>query len=125
MQYDAKTPAEYLSMLADDWRKERVLGFRKLLKAHAPELKEHIQYKVLMYGDDKGGVFGLNAQKNFVGFYVGNARKVDPDGSLLDGLSTGKGCIRFTKTKKLEDTRIVEFIQKAMAMRRRGEYFGC
>lgn len=125
MQYDAKNPAEYLAMLDDDWRKETLLAFRKLLKAHAPELKESIKWKMLSYGDGKGGLFALNAQKGYVSFYVGHAKKVDPDGSLLAGLNVGKGCIRFTKSTKLEDTRIEEFIAKAMAMRRRGEDLGC
>jgi uncharacterized protein YdhG (YjbR/CyaY superfamily) len=125
MQYDAKTPAEYLKMLDDDWRKEKLLAFRKLLKTYAPELEESVQWKVLSYADSKGGLFALNAQKNYVSFYVGDAKKIDPDGSLLAGLNVGKGCIRFTKSKQLEDTRIAEFIAKAMAMRRRGEDFGC
>ncbi len=72
MQYDADSPAEYLSMLADDWRKTKLLEVRAFLKKHAPNLKETIQYKMLSYADDAG-----------------------------------------------------EFVKKAMAMRQRGEDFGC
>jgi Domain of unknown function (DU1801) len=67
----------------------------------------------------------LTAQKSSVNFYVGTAAKVDPDGSLLAGLDVGKGCIRFKKTKAIADTRIEEFIVKAMNMLRKGEEFGC
>jgi uncharacterized protein YdhG (YjbR/CyaY superfamily) len=125
MQYDAKTPAEYLKMLEQDWRKDKLLELRNLLKKHGPELKEGIKYGALAYAHDSGGGFALNAQKSSVNFYVGTARKVDPDGVLLAGLDVGKGCIRFKKTKAVADTRIEEFIVKAMSMLRNGEDFGC
>jgi uncharacterized protein YdhG (YjbR/CyaY superfamily) len=125
MQYDVKTPAEYLKVLESDWRKDKVLELRKLIKKHGPELKEGIKYGLLVYRDGDGGPFGLNAQKNSVNLYVGTAKKVDPDGVLLKGLDVGKGCIRFKKTKVISETRIEEFIKRAMDMWRRGEDFGC
>ena len=67
----------------------------------------------------------MNAQKASVNLYVGTASKVDPDGVLLAGLDVGKGCIRFKKTKALADTRIEDFIAKAMSMLCKGEDFGC
>ena len=125
MQYDAKTPAEYLDMLENDWRKEKLIELRKLIKKLGPELDETIRYKMLSYSGSKGGAFALNAQKGSVSLYVGNAKKVDPDGSLLKGLDVGKGCIRFKKTIAVDDTRIAEFIAKAMTMWRKGEDFDC
>lgn len=125
MQYDAKTPTEYLKLLAPDWRKDKLLELRQIIKTHGPELKESIKYGVLSYAHEKGGGFGLNAQKNSVNFYVGTAKKVDPDGVLLAGLNVGKGCIRFTKSKNVSETRIAEFIAKAVGMLRRGEDCGC
>lgn len=125
MQYDASTPAEYLKMLEPDWRKDKLLEIRTLIQKHGPELKEGIKYGALVYAHDSGGGFGLNAQKSSVNFYVGTARKVDPDGSMLTGLDVGKGCIRFKKTKAVADTRIEEFIAKAVGMLRSGEDFGC
>jgi uncharacterized protein YdhG (YjbR/CyaY superfamily) len=125
MQYDAQTPAEYFDMLEDDWRKEKLLALRKLIRKLGPELDESIQYKMLSYSGKKGGAFALNAQKGSVNLYVGNAKKVDPSGSLLKGLDCGKGCIRFRKTVAIADTRIAEFIEKAMSMWRKGEDFSC
>ena len=125
MQYDAKTPTEYLKILEPDWRKDKLLEIRKLIKKQCPELKEGIKWGMLSFSHNEGGGFALNAQKNSVNFYVGNARKIDPDGTLLAGLDVGKGCIRFKKTKMVADTRIEEFIQKAVAMLRKGEDFGC
>ena len=125
MQYDAATPAEYLAMLDQDWRRDKLLELRALLIKHGPELKEGIKYGALAYAHSSGGGFGLNAQKASVNLYVGTASKVDPDGVLLAGLDVGKGCIRFKKTKALADTRIEDFIAKAMSMLRKGEDFGC
>jgi uncharacterized protein YdhG (YjbR/CyaY superfamily) len=125
MQYDAKTPTEYLRLLEPDWRKTKLLEIRKLIKKHGSELKEGIKYGALAYAHPAGGGFALTAQKNSVNFYVGTARKIDPDGTLLAGLDVGKGCIRFKKSKAVADTRIEEFIQKAITMLRNSEEFGC
>lgn len=125
MQYDAKTPAEYLELLDPDWRKDRLLEIRRLIQKHGPEMTEGVRWGALSYSHPTGGGFGLNAQKSTVNFYVGTAKKVDPDGTLLAGLNVGKGCIRFSKTKAVADTRIEEFIQRAVGMLRRGEDCGC
>jgi len=80
---------------------------------------------MLAYAHGKGEGFALNAQKNSVNLCVGRARTIDPDGALLAGLDVGKGCIRFKKTTRVADTRIDEFIKKAVTMLRSGEDFGC
>ncbi|OUN01652.1 MAG: hypothetical protein BAA04_00175 [Firmicutes bacterium ZCTH02-B6] len=125
MQYDVRTPEEYLSVLADDWRRERLLELREIILECGPHLKEGIEYKMLSYRDERGGVFALNAQKHYVALYVGDAQKVDPDGTLLAGLDVGKGCIRFTKSKAVSATRIREFIQRAISIRQRGGDIDC
>ena len=125
MQYDVSTPNEYLSVLEQDWRRDTLLVLRELIQRIAPELQETIKYKMLSYEDDRGPVFALNAQKGYVSFYVGNAEKVDPAGELLSGLDRGKGCIRFRKSVKVEETRIDGFISRAAAMRRDGGDIDC
>lgn len=121
MQYDVETPEAYLEALEDDWRKETLEELRSLILSADPDLVEGIQYKMLAYGDDRGWVLALNAQKHYVSLYVGDANKIDPDGSLLQGLNVGKGCIRFTKSKVVSETRIKEFIERALAMWKQGE----
>jgi uncharacterized protein YdhG (YjbR/CyaY superfamily) len=125
MLYDVKTPEEYLRQLPDDWRKEGVNALREIIKAKGPKLTERINYKMLGYGDGDNIVFCLNAQKNYVSLYVGNASKVDPDGKLLEGLNRGKGCIRFTKSIDISNTRIDEFVERAVEMWEQGEDFDC
>lgn len=125
MQYDVQTPQEYMQMLEDDWRREKLEELRAIIKSCAPELTEGIDYKMLCYRDDKEIVFGLNAQKHYVSLYVGDVTKIDPDGSLLAGLNVGKGCIRFTKSKVISQTGIREFLERAVDMWRRGEDIDC
>ena len=125
MQYDVKTPEEYFAVLEEDWRREKLLHLRDIIKTKAPDLKEIIEYKMLGYRDGRGSIFHLNAQKNFVGLYIGNAKKIDKDGSLLKGIDCGKGCIRIKKTNIIADTRIDEFIERAIKLWKAGEDIGC
>ncbi len=125
MLYEVKTPAEYLNTIDEDWRKEKVLELRKLIFEKAPEIEEGINYKMLSYSDESGIIFHLNAQKNYVSLYVGNASKVDTDGSLLEGINRGKGCVRLSKSIDIDRTRIDEFIERAIAMWKKGEDIHC
>ena len=125
MQYNALTPAEYLDVLEEDWRKETLLQIRDVILEKAYDFKERIHYKMLCYTDELGDLFHLNAQKHYVSLYVGDSAKVDPDGSLLKGLNLGKGCIRFKKSVKVTDTRIDEFIERAVQLWKEGIDIGC
>ncbi len=80
---------------------------------------------MLSYEDDADPIFGLNAQKGYVSFYVGNAQKVDPTGELLGGLDCGKGCIRFKKSTKVAETGIDRFIAQAVTLHRQGVDLDC
>ena len=125
MQYDVKTPEEYLEALEDDWRREKLLELRKLIKEIGPDLVEGIDYKMLSYRDERGILFGLNAQKHYVSLYAGNIEKIDPEGTLLQGLNLGKGCVRFSKTTEVGKTGVAEFLRRAMEMWKRGEDLDC
>jgi len=125
MQYNAQTPVEYLDVLAEDWRKEKLLQLREIILDKAYGFKERINYKMLCYTDKNGDLFHLNAQKNYVSLYVGNSSKIDTDGSLLKGLDIGKGCIRFKKSVVIKDTKIDEFIDKAITLWKNGIDVGC
>ena len=92
---------------------------------HNAALVEGIQYKMLSFSDTAGSVFALNAQKHYVSLYVGNIEKIDPDKTFLQALNLGKGCIRFSKSQKPQDTDIAAFIDQAMAIRQSGEDIDC
>jgi len=123
MQYEASTPEEYLNQLELDWRKDKLLQLRELLLSHG--LNESIEYKMLGYSDEKGLIFSLNAQKAYTALYVGDADKIDTTGELLEGINRGKGCLRFKKSNVIEDSRISEFIDKAVEMWKKGEDIDC
>jgi uncharacterized protein YdhG (YjbR/CyaY superfamily) len=125
MQYDVRTPNEYMASLDNDWRREKVERLRALIRSHGPDLVEGINYKMLSYSDERGIIFHLNAQKNYVSLYVGDAKKIDPAGDLLRGIDVGKGCIRFSKSTSVSDTSIGEFIRRAIHMWKRREDIEC
>ena len=125
MLYKADSPEEYLALLDDDWRRDTLTRLRALIQSLAPDIDESVNYKMLGYGKGENFLFHLNAQKNYVSLYVGNAATIDPDGDLLQGLNVGKGCIRFSKSINIDDTRIDEFIQKAFSMWQEGADISC
>ncbi|MEM1080127.1 MAG: DUF1801 domain-containing protein [Pseudomonadota bacterium] len=125
MQYPVNTPDEYLDALEADWRKDTLGRIRQLIQQAGPDLVERMNYKMLAFGSDDDAIFHLNAQKHYVSLYVGNAKRVDPSGELLQGLNVGKGCIRFSKTVDVDETRIDEFIDRAVQQWQQGEDIDC
>ena len=125
MQYDVTTPSEYIQILDNDWRRKKLLELRGLIQLTAPKLQEGISYKMLCYGDGTSNVFHLNAQKNYVSLYVGDLKKIDPSGKLLKGINTGKSCVRFNKSLSLSETKIEEFIKKAVYLWENGAELSC
>ncbi|MDN6345315.1 MAG: DUF1801 domain-containing protein [Tetragenococcus koreensis] len=127
VQYDVSTPTEYFEALEEDWRKEKVLEIREMILEYAPDIDESIRYKMLNYGNKKKDdyVFGLNAQKHYVSLYVSDIEKIDPTGEMLTGFNLGKGCIRVSKTKKLEKTKLSDYIHQTLDLWRLGKGVYC
>ena len=125
MQYDVDGPQEYLEALDRDWRYDTLQSLRTVIREKGPDLEEGIRYKMLSYSDGDGVVLQLNAQSAYVSLYIGDASKVDEDGSLLEGLDRGKGCIRFKKSTDVAATRIDEFLERALALRAAGVDIDC
>ena len=114
MTYDVATPEEYMNLLEPDWRKEKVIELRKIIKGLFPELIEGIEYKMLAYGNGIKNIFNLNAQKGYVSLYVGNIDKVENARELLKDFNMGKGCIRIKKSVVLSETNIDVFIKEVI-----------
>lgn len=125
MQYDAKTPEEYMELLEPDWRKDRVEELRALIKKLCPDLVEGIEYKVLSYGKDSKNIFHINAQKAYVSLYVGNIDKVENARDLLQEFNMGKGCIRIKKSITLSETKIDVFIEQVRDLWNKGGDTDC
>ena len=96
MQYDAQTPEAYLRLLEDDWRRVHLLNVRQAMLA-VPGIEEGIGHGMLQYRLG-GEVFAhLNAQKGYVGVYLGVLEKIDPGAAIRGGMSCGKTCLRLRK----------------------------
>ncbi len=122
--YDAATPKEYLQQLKQDWRRERLMELRDAIRRAAPDWEETISYRMMGFGPPQDPVLHLNAQKHFVGLYVGDIDKVDPEGALAGGIDRGKGCLRFKRHDAVTD-EIERFLERFVAMKRSGADRDC
>ena len=125
MQYDAKTPGEYLDNLQNDWRKDKLVQVRELIKKQGPRLTEGIEYKMLSYGTNEKNIFHLNAQKAYVSLYVGDIDKVEESQKLLKFFDKGKGCIRIKKKVNIAESGLEEFIRRTVELWEKGGNTDC
>ncbi len=125
MQYDVKTPVEYLEQLESDWRKHKLEEIREIIQKHAPDLKESIEYKMLSYGKSGTSVFHLNAQSAYVSLYVGNIDNVENAQEILKDFDRGKGCIRVKKSVSIPETGLEEFIKQTVELWKKGGNTDC
>jgi len=125
MQYEVKTPSDYLEKLDNDWRKDKLQQVREMIIKHGPNLKEGIEYKMLSYSINGKSIFNLNAQKLYVSLYVGTIGKVEHSKELLEEFDTGKGCIRIKKKIKIQETGFEEFIRKSIEIWKKGGDTDC
>jgi len=125
VQYESKTPSEYLEVLENDWRKEKLECIRKLIKKHGPDLIEAIEYKMLSFGKNGKNIFHLNAQRAYVSLYVGTISKVDNAREFLKDFDTGKGCVRIKKNVDIQKTGLEEFIKRTIELWERGGNTDC
>lgn len=128
MQSDAVTPAAYLEDLPADWRGDTVRAVRAMILGADPELTESMHHRMLGYGRGDDYVLHLNAQRQYVSLYVGDAASLDPDGDLLDGFDVGTGCVRLKRSTDLTAGAagaVGELIARAIDRWHRGESVHC
>lgn len=125
MLYNVKTPSEYLQKLDKDWRKDKLMEVREMIKKNGPELTEGINYKMLSYEFDDKTIFSLNAQQAYVSLYVGNVDKVENARRLLKEFNIGKGCIRIKKSIDLQESNLEKFIANTIKIWRKGGETDC
>ena len=125
MQYEVKTPSEYLHKLENDWRKKKLQMVRDMIKKHGPDLIEGIEYKMLSYRNNEKTIFNLNAQRAYVSLYVGTINKVDNAQEFLKDFDKGKGCIRIKKKVDIQKTGLEEFIRRTIELWEKGGNTDC
>lgn len=125
MQYEVNSPVEYLKQLEAGWKKDRLSQIRSILICQPLALEEGIEYKMLSYRYNGTSIFHLNAQKNYVSFYVGNLQKIPNASTLLSAFDLGKGCIRIRKKDDFSEERMKTFITAAIDVWRKGGETDC
>lgn len=125
MQYEVKTPKEYIELIENDWRKDKLMLVREMIKKYGPNLVERIEYKMLSYAKNEKSVFNLNAQRAYVSLYVGSINKVDNAQELLKDFDNGKGCIKIKKKVSIPDTGLEVFIKRTIEIWEKGGNTDC
>ena len=115
-QLDVSTPEEYLAAVEED-RRADILELHNFIRTTVPELKPHIQLKILAYGSydlkyASGKVvpwmrIGIASNAQNISLYltgrVNGVPLVESYKGKVGKASLGKGCIRF---KKLSDLNL-------------------
>lgn len=123
MRIEAETAADYWDRLPDDWRRERMARVRAMIAEAAPGAAEGMGHGMLRYAWSEDRIFcHMNAQKGFVGLYLGDLEALDPGGAIRGGTDCGKSCVRIRKTTDME---IVRRLIEARAVRPGAAGDGC
>ena len=104
MIHTATSPDEYLRVLPDDWRKERLLHVREMLLAQ-PGATEGMRYGMLGYDLNEKHLAVMNVQRRYVSLYMDSLSDLDPNGDLLEGMDYGRACLRIKKTTDMARVR--------------------
>jgi uncharacterized protein YdhG (YjbR/CyaY superfamily) len=99
VRYEAETVVDYLGALTPE-RRQALEALRALVYQVAPDAVETMRYGMPAY-DVAGKVLcQFASQKRYVSLYL-DPKIVDKHRGELEGLSLGKGCVRFRKLDKL------------------------
>jgi uncharacterized protein YdhG (YjbR/CyaY superfamily) len=91
---------------------------RALIREAAPSAREEIRWGCLCY-DDGGALFGLAAQKHYVGLYVMATQALKDLAEELKGIDHGKGCLRFKRISAVPTDTLRKLLAHAKSLRER------
>jgi uncharacterized protein YdhG (YjbR/CyaY superfamily) len=117
MQRHVASPQEYLKAVPAE-QLPLLEHCRALIREAAPSAREEIRYGMLYY-DDGGGLFGLGAQKHYVGLYVMATQALKDMQKELAGIDHGKGCLRFKNLAAVPTDTIRRLLAHAKSLRER------
>jgi uncharacterized protein YdhG (YjbR/CyaY superfamily) len=101
----------YINALAET-RKSSLQQLRQIILETIPDVEESIQYKMPYYTYN-GMLCAFASQKNYMSFYLLDGEIVEKYRYLLEGLSVGKGCIRFKDISQLPESTIRSMLREA------------
>lgn len=123
----AKTPEEYISMIAEP-RRSQIQELHEFIKKLLPNLKPFIMSGMIGYGHyhykSKSGregdwmVIALASQKNYISVYAcasyGKQYVPEKYKDKLPKASIGRSCIRFKKVEDIDLNTLKEIILKSV-----------
>ena len=92
--YLAEVPAE---------RRPALETLRRLCVEELSGYEERLEYGMPSYSRDGAAVeVAFASQKNYISLYILRTSVVRANAHLLDGLSVGKGCIRYRRPEQID-----------------------
>jgi len=104
--YIAEAPAE---------RREALELLRRLCREELPGYDEVMVYGMPAYMRDGEGEIAFASQKAYISFYVLRRAALAASADRLDGLSVGKGCIRYRRPDRIDPDVIRELLRATVA----------
>lgn len=102
MKSQAATVEEYITEAPEE-RRAALKILRGLCLAELPGYYEGVNYGMPSYSRDGTNVeVALASQKNCISLYVLKESVLKANVHLLDGLSLGKGCIRYERPEQID-----------------------
>jgi uncharacterized protein YdhG (YjbR/CyaY superfamily) len=105
IQYQMQSKAASVDEYLKEVPAERLEAMKKLRALFLKELKgykESMQYGGPCYSRNNVIEAGFASQKHFIGVYILKTDVMKKYKGELKGVSTGKGCIRFTNPEKID-----------------------
>jgi uncharacterized protein YdhG (YjbR/CyaY superfamily) len=99
MRYEAETVADYLAAVPPE-RREALETLRSLVFRVAPDAVETLRYGLPAYDVGDEVLCQIASQKRYISLYL-DPQVVDRYREELEGLSLGKGCVRFRSLDRL------------------------
>jgi uncharacterized protein YdhG (YjbR/CyaY superfamily) len=110
MRYEVETVADYLEAVPPE-RRKALEALRSLVFQVAPDATETLRYGLPAYDVGGEALCQFASQKHYVSLYL-DPRIVDRYRGELEGLSLGKGCVRFRKLDRLPLETIERMLRK-------------
>ncbi len=115
MKCDATTVEEYLADVPEE-RRPALEILRALCLDELAGYEEGMQYGMPSYSRDGSTIeVAFASQRNYISLYVLRESVIKANAHLLDGLSVGKGCIRFKRPDQIDPTVVRPLLSDSAA----------
>lgn len=110
MKSQAKNVLEYLKEVPEE-RMSTLKKIRELCLLHLPEHEESMSYKMPSYKRNDQVEVAFASQKQHICVYFLIHEVMLSNQELLEGLNHGKGCIRYSNSKKVDYDILVKLLK--------------